>query len=349
MRTSAPCNNTPYNICRLDLWVDPVFDELVSASGVASLTVLPSRGDDARTLAGLRSAHAYHVSAAKDELPRPWFVSRELIRECPGLLCMSSSGAGFDTIDVEACTEAGIAVVNQAGMNAYSVAEMTFALLLALERRVVLSHNRLRTENGFTRESLMGHEIRGKRIGLIGIGQIGRRVAEIAKGFGMHVMAFDPLLDAETIRARGAEPADFETLLKQADIVSLHCPLDARTRGMFGAAQYAAMKPGALFLTTARGGIHDEDALHAALVSGHLGGAGLDVWLREPPGNDAPLLQLPNVVATFHTGGVTHEARRSVARGSAEQLLMMLRGERPPRLVNPEVWERAAARIAKLA
>jgi D-3-phosphoglycerate dehydrogenase len=336
-----------FRICRLDLWVDPIFDELVRQSGLGELSVLPSRGDEAGTLEGLQRAHAYHVSAAKDELPRRWFVSRELIRECPNLMAVSSSGAGFDTIDVAACTEAGIPVVNQAGMNADSVAEMTFALLLAVERRVGLSHTRLRTENGFSRESLMGHEIRGKRLGLVGIGEIGRRVAHIAKAFGMEVLAYDPLLDPATIRVRGAEPVDLDALLEQADVVSLHCPLDEGTRGMFGAAQYAAMKPGAVFLSTARGGIHDEEALHAALASGHLGGAGLDVWLREPPGNDAPLLQLPNVAATFHTAGVTHEARRNVARGSAEQLVMMLRGERPPRLLNPEVWPRALERIAR--
>jgi D-3-phosphoglycerate dehydrogenase len=335
-------------LCRLDLWVHPIFDELVTRSGQATLAVLPAHGDDGRTLDGLRQAHAYHVSAAKDELPRQWFVSHELLRECPGLLCVSSSGAGFDTIDVAACTEAGVPVVNQAGMNADSVAELTFGLLLAVQRRIVASHNRLRTDSGFTRESLMGREIRGTRIGLVGIGQIGSRVARIARGFGMTVCAYDPFLDAATIRERGADPVDLDTLLATADVVSLHCPLNAGTRGMFGAPQYAAMKPGAVLLSTARGGIHDEAALDAALESGHLAGAGLDVWLQEPPGNDAPLLRRENVVGTFHTAGVTHEARRNVARGSAEQLLMMLRGERPPRLLNPEVWPRALERLASL-
>lgn len=333
-------------ICRLDLWVHPVFDELISRSGQATLAVLQAHGNDEQTLQGLRQAHAYHVHAAKDELPRRYFLGAELLRECPRLLCVSSSGAGYDPIDVAACTEAGIPVVNQAGMNADSVAEHTFALLLAVQRRVVLSHNQLHTASGFTRESLMGHEIRGLRIGLVGMGEIGTRVARIAAGFGMTVCAYDPLLDPATIRQRGAEPLDLDTLLKTSDVVSLHCPLDANTRGMFGSRQYEAMKPGAIFLSTARGGIHDEAALDAALGSGHLAGAGLDVWLREPPGNDEPLLQRHNVVATFHTAGVTHEARRNVARGSAEQLLMMLRGEKPPRLVNPDVWPRALERLA---
>lgn len=323
-------------VCRLDLWVDPIFDELVAQS--AQLSVVPAHGAHDRTLAQLRQAHAYLASAAKDELPREWFVSQELLRECPNLLCVSSSGAGFDTIDVAACTDAGVAVVNQAGMNAHSVAEHTFALLLAVQRRIVLSHQRLRTATGFSRESLMGHEIHGTCIGLVGLGEIGRRVAAIAHGFGMRVCAYDPLLDDATIRERGAEPADMDTLLATADVVSLHCPLNTQTRRMFSTRQFAAMKPGSVFITTARGGIHDETALEAALSSGHLAGAGLDVWDQEPPGNDAPLLQHSNVVGTFHTAGVTHEARRNVARGAAEQLIMMLRATRPPRLLNPDVW-----------
>ncbi|QVQ28425.1 hydroxyacid dehydrogenase [Achromobacter deleyi] len=335
-------------LCRLDLWLNPVFDEIIGDAPGISLSVLPARGDDARTLAGLKTAHAYHVSAAKDELPRQWFVNADLIAQCPDLVCVSSGGAGYDTVDVAACTAAGIAVVNQAGGNAASVAEHTYALLLAVQRRVVESHNRLRHDTGFTREDLMGHEIHGGVIGLVGIGQIGTRVARIAQGFGLRVIAHDPLLDAGTIRSRGAEPVTLDQLLAQSDVVSLHCPLDASTRGLFGARAFAAMKPDAVFISTARGGIHDEAALHDALRAGHLRGAGLDVWEQEPPAPDAPLLGLANVVATFHTAGVTHEARRNVARSSATQLIAMLRGERPPQLVNPEVWPVAAARIANL-
>ena len=303
----------PKRLCRLDLWLNPVFDQLIDAEPGIGLSVLPARGDDARTLAGLKTAHAYHVSAARDELPRQWFVNAELISQCPDLVCVSSGGAGYDTVDVPACTAAGIAVVNQAGGNAASVAEHTYALLLAVQRRVVESHQRLRHDTGFSREDLMGHEIHGTVIGLVGIGQIGSRVARIAQGFGMRVIAHDPLLDADTIRSRGAEPVGLAELLAQSDVVSLHCPLDTSTRGLIDARAFAAMKPGAVFISTARGGIHDEAALYDALQGGHLRGAGLDVWQQEPPPRDAPLLGLPNVVATFHTAGVTHEARRNVA------------------------------------
>ncbi len=343
--TAAPATA---RLCRLDLWLDPAFDQIIGAAPGVALSVLPARGDDSRTLAGLRAAHAYHVSAAKDELPRQWFVGPELIAQCPDLVVVSSGGAGYDTVDVAACTRAGIAVVNQAGANAASVAEHTYALLLAVQRRVVESHQRLQRDTDFSREDLMGHEIHGSTIGLVGLGQIGTRVAQIARGFGLHVLAHDPLLDDDVIRSRGAQPASLSDLLAQSDIVSLHCPLDASTRGLFDARAFAAMRPDAVFLSTARGGIHDENALLDALRGGHLRGAGLDVWQHEPPPRDAPLLALPNVVATFHTAGVTHEARRNVARSSANQLLAMLRGERPPQLINPEVWPSARERIAAL-
>lgn len=172
------------------------------------------------------------------------FVNSQLIEQCPNLLCISSGGAGYDTVDVEACSRAGIAVVNQAGANAHSVAEHTFALLLAVVKRVVESDNKLRHESGFTREALMGDEIYGGTIGLIGLGEIGTRTARVAQGFGLTVLAYDPLLSPEQIRERGAQPATLEALLQQSDFVSLHCPLNTSTYHMIGAEQFAAMKRG---------------------------------------------------------------------------------------------------------
>ncbi|MGY2290965.1 hydroxyacid dehydrogenase [Pseudomonas sp. SDO528_S397] len=334
---------------RLDLWISPAFDQRVGGQEHLALQVLPYRGDDARTLAGLRQAHAYHVSAAKDELPSPWFVNEALIQQCPDLLCVSSGGAGFDTVDLAACTRAGIAVVNQAGANAHSVAEHMFGLLLAVVKRIVESDGRLRHQSGFSREDLMGEEIHGNTLGLIGLGEIGRRVARIAEGFGLEVLAYDPHLSADEIRARGAQPVALDVLLARSDYVSLHCPLNADTHHLMGAEQFAAMKPGAVFISTARGGIHDEAALFQALSKGHLSGAGLDVWACEPPAHDAPLLSLPNVVATFHTAGVTHGGRRNVAVSSANQIIAVLRGERPPHLQNPQVWEWVRERVLKAA
>lgn len=333
-------------VARLDLWIDPAFDDAIGRDPSLALQVLPANGD-AATATGLAGAHAYHVSAAKDEVPARWQVSADLLMQCPQLLCVSSGGAGYDTVDVAACTRAGVAVVNQAGANAASVAEMTFALLLSLVKRLDESQAALRAGTAVSREALMGREIEGRVLGLVGIGEIGRRVARIAAGFGLRIIACDPLVPAAQIVERGAEPVSFEALLEQTDIVSLHCPLDAVTRGMFDASAFQRMKRGALFVSTARGGIHDEDALLAALESGHLAGAGLDVWKVEPPPPGSGLLQRSNVVAAFHTGGVTHEGRRKVAQGSATQIMEMLAGRQPARLLNPEVWPRFLRRLAE--
>jgi D-3-phosphoglycerate dehydrogenase / 2-oxoglutarate reductase len=237
-------------------------------------------------------------------------------------------------------------VVNQTGGNAVSVAEHTFGLLLGVSRKMIECDRRMRRETGFGREQVMGREIHGKTIGIVGIGNVGTRVAALARAFGMNVLATDPLLDAAEITRRGARPVALDELLAQSDVVSLHCPRDATTLKMIDADAFARMKPGAIFVTTARGGIHDEQALEAALASGRLAGAGIDVWDQEPPPLDHPLLARDNVFATFHTAGVTHEARRNMATIAAEQVTGVLAGQRPPRLVNPQVWPAFSERFA---
>lgn len=339
-------------VVRTDLWIDAAFDARLKNEPGVSLAVFPARGNAAAAWDLLAAAHVYHVSAAKDELPHEWFVTADLLARCPELLCVSSSGAGYDTVDVAACTAAGVAVVNQAGGNAASVAEHTLAMMLGLSRRMVECDRRMRRETITSREAIMGHEIRGKVLGIVGIGHVGTRVAALARAFGMEVIAADPYVKPDEIERRGAKPVALDDLLAQADFVSLHCPRDATTLKMIDARAYARMKKGAIFLTTARGGIHDEQALVQALRSGHLAGAGLDVWDREPPPPDHPLLAMDNVYATFHTAGVTHECRRDVAAMGAEQIVQVLQGGRPPRLVNPQVWaayEERRARILRCA
>jgi D-3-phosphoglycerate dehydrogenase len=191
----------------------------------------------------------------------------------------------------------------------------------------------------------MGNEMSGKVVGLVGIGHIGSRVAKLARAFDMEVLAVDPYLTEEEIARRGATAVSFDDLLQRSDFVSLHCPRDQGTLKMMNAATFARMKKGAVFVTTARGGIHDEAALLDALTSGHLYGAGLDVWEKEPPPLDHPLLKQRNVVATYHTAGVTYEARRNMATFAAEQIVGILKGGRPPRLINPEVWPAYAKRF----
>ncbi len=336
------------HVVRFDTWVDPAFDERLAREADIDLEVCAIAGPEDEGWAALRRANVFHVSPAKDELPRRLFVTAGLLERCPSLLCVSSAGAGYDTVDVAACTKVGVAVVNQAGGNAASVAEFTLGLMLDVSRRISESDRRLRRERGFAREDVMGREIGGKVLGLVGIGHIGSRVASLARAFGMTVFASDPYLTDEEIGRRGAVAVTLVDLLARSDIVSLHCPRNEETLKLIDAQAFARMKPGALFITTARGGIHDEAALLDALRSGHISGAGLDVWAQEPPPLDHPLLKLENAVATYHTAGVSHEARRNVAAIAAEQIVGLLKGGRPPRLVNQEVWPAYAARFDAL-
>lgn len=341
--------NTPMRTVRTSLWIDPIYDRLMQAEPGIELKVMDVHGPQAQAWELLSQAHVYQIAATKDDLPKPFFAQSELIAQCPHLLVVSSNGAGFDTVDAQACTEAGILVVNQSGGNARSVAEHTFGLMLGLSRRMIECDRKMHRTNDLTREEVMGHEITGKTLGLVGIGQVGTQVARIAQVFDMKVLACDPHVAPDEVRRRGAEPVDLDTLLAQSDVVSLHCPRDASTLRMMNAQRYAQMKPGAIFITTARGGIHDEQALAEALRSGHLSGAGLDVWDQEPPPLDHPLLAMDRVYVTFHTAGVTHEARRNVARMGAEQLIAYKNGlALPPRCANPQAWPAHLARRKRI-
>jgi D-3-phosphoglycerate dehydrogenase len=302
---------------------------------------------EAEIAAMLTDCHGYYARAARDELPRPWHVTADFLGRFPQLLMVASYGAGYDTIDVDACTAAGVIVVNQAGGNAEGVAEHALGMMLSLLKRIPEAHAQLRAGTLGARESLMGRELTGRTVGIVGLGHVGSRTAQLANAFGCTVLAVDPYLDAQTCAARGARKTDLAQVLAESDIVTVHCPLTRETRGMFGAAQYAAMRKGALFISTARGSIHDETALHAALVSGHLAGAGLDVWEKEPPAPAHPLLSHPAVMASPHTAGVTHESRERVARMAAEAFAVAASGKAPPRLLNPAAVERFTARWKK--
>ena len=233
-------------------------------------------------------------------------------------------------------------------MNAGAVAEHTLGMMLSLSKRIGESDRRLRRERGFPREELMGHDIAGKVLGIVGIGHIGTRVARLADAFGMTVLAYDPYVPAAEIIRRGARPVAFDELIAASDFVSIHCPRTAETLGMIGARAFGGMRKGAFLVTTARGGIVDETALFDALKSGRLSGAGVDVWDREPPPLQHPLLTLDNVIATYHTAGVTVEARRNMAAQAAEQIVGLLKGGRPPRLINPEAWPAYRERFAAI-
>jgi D-3-phosphoglycerate dehydrogenase len=326
----------------------PIFAELLQARGDVRLDRLEndSPGDIAGPI--LAAAHAYQVGAARDELARIFHVDADLLRRAPNLLIASSNGAGYDPIDVAACTKAGVLVLNQSGGNKQSVAEHVLAMLLTLSKRIVETDRAMRREANLNRNTYLGTEAHGKTIGIVGLGNIGTRVAELTRGLlGMRVLACDPYLSAAEIERRGAEKVDLDTLLAGADYVSVNCPLTEETRGMIRARQFALMHPSAYFITTSRGFIHDEAALADALRNKRIAGAGLDVWAKEPPPLDHPLLEFDNVVVSPHTAGVTREARANMGRIAAEQLLDALDGKRPPRIVNPEAWPAYARRFER--
>lgn len=296
----------------------------------------------------LAAAHAYQVGAARDELAKHFHVDADLLARAPNLLIVSSNGAGFDPVDVDACTAAGVVVVNQSGGNAHSVAEHALAMLLTLSKRIIEADRALRREANVSRNALMGNEVQGKTIGIVGLGNVGRRIAVLCNSlFAMKVLAYDPYLTADEMAARGGEKVELDELLRRSDFVSISCPLNNENRGMIGTRQFALMQPHAYFITTARGFIHDEAALCEALRDKRIAGAGLDVWAKEPPPPDHPLLQFDNVLASPHTAGVTKEARENMGRIAAEQMLDTLDGKRPPRIINPEVWPAYARRFER--
>ena len=288
----------------------------------------------------LSQAHAYQIGSSRQELAMKYQGYAPLLARCPNLVVLSTNGAGFDTVNLADATAAGIAVVNQAGGNKEGVAEHVMAMMLSLSKKIMLSDHQMRRGGTYNRRDFMGDDLLGRTIGMIGLCNVGSRVAELCRGlFQMRVLAFDPYLTAEQIAERGGEKvAVLDDLLRQADYVSVNCPHTAETRGMMGAREYALMQPHAYFITTARGGIHDEAALAAALTAGTIAGAGLDVWEDEPPPSGHPLLHFDNVLVSPHTAGITRQSRYNIARIAAEQMIDILDGKRPPRLLNPEVW-----------
>lgn len=308
---------------------------------------IPLEVSTGEAIQALSSCHGYYVMAARDELPAPLHVHAELLGKLPNLLMAASYGAGYDPCNPEACTDAGVLLVNQAGGNAEGVAEHAVGMMLACLKRMPEAQASMIAGTARNRATLLGRELRGRVVGLVGCGHIGTRVTEIVKAaFGCHVIVCDPFLDAATIAARGAEKVDFATLLAEADVVSLHCPLSPQTRGMINAEAFAAMKKGVIFVTTARGSIHDEAALLEALNSGQVASAGLDVWEVEPPPVDHPLLHHRAVIASQHTAGVTEESRANITKIAALAFSELAAGRMPPRIVNPEAKAKFAARYA---
>jgi D-3-phosphoglycerate dehydrogenase len=252
-------------------------------------------------------------------------VTQELVSSGSRLKVVGRAGVGLDNVDVEACTARGILVINAPTANIMSATEHTMAMLLALCRNIPEAHASVK-RGEWSRAKFMGIELHEKTLGIIGFGRIGTRLTARARAFGMRVIAYDPYIGSNVFKEHGAEQVTLDELLAQADIITVHTPLTDETRGMLGASEIAKMKNGVIALNIARGGIWDEAALAAALDSGKVGGAAIDVYVDEPPGGEHPLVRAKNVIVSPHIGANTIEAQDRVAVQTAEMVVEALRG-----------------------
>ncbi len=330
-------------------WMDPVAEEILSGKDGIDLHKLSFGDPEEGNWAALAEAHGYQLLPTY-EIQEPFFPKKPLIDRCPNLLAFSVTGSGYDMIDVEACTDAGILVVNQTGANAQSVAQHVLGMMLVLSKQIVQGDRQMRLGPGdWGRWDFKGKELTGRTIGIIGLGNIGRRVSALTGGvFGMKVIAYDPYISDADFQERGGESVGFDEIFRQSDFVSVNCPLSEETAGMIGEREFELMKPTAYFITTARGGIHDEAALARVISEGLIAGAGLDVFAEEPPPADHPLMAFDNVIVSPHIAGITDDCTYNMASWAAEQWLTIFQGARPPRLINPDVWPAYRERFGRV-
>lgn len=278
----------------------------------------------------------------------PCKLRADAIRAGDKLVVISTSGRGTDAVDIEAATAQGIAVVNNPGFGSVPVSEHTLGLMLDLAKQISRSNSEVRKGKGWGE----GHastriHLEGRTLGVIGCGQIGTEVVrKCVTGFRMRVLVYDPYIPPSKAEAVGGIwVEDLARLLGESDFVSLHPELTEETRGMIGEVELRQMRPDAFLINTARGQVVQQAPLLRALDEGWIAGAALDVFDPEPPPADSPLYASNNLILSPHIAGLTLEVRREMALSAATQILQVLRGERPPHLVNPEVWGHVAQRL----
>jgi D-3-phosphoglycerate dehydrogenase len=276
-------------------------------------------------LAALADASAVLIRSATK-------VDAEAIAAAKGLKVVARAGVGLDNVDIKAATEAGIMVVNAPTSNIISAAELTVGHILSLARHIPAAHGAL-ADGQWKRSKYSGVELYEKTIGIIGLGRIGALITARLQAFGTNIVAYDPYVTATRAQQLGVTLLPLDELLAQSDFVTIHMPKTPETTGMIGDAQFAIMKPTAFIVNVARGGLIDEDALHRALTAGTIAGAGLDVFVHEPPVG-SPLLALPNIVVTPHLGASTDEAQEKAGVSVARSVRLALSGELVPDAVN---------------
>ncbi len=302
------------------------------------LAVLRDGGLEVREAAGCSRPELDTLIAKADALivRSKTKVTSAMLHAAPTLQVIGRAGVGVDTIDVEAATRCGIVVLNTPESSTIATAEHTLALMLSVCRNIRAGQERVQ-ERRWSAQGLAGSELSGKTLGVIGLGRIGAAVAARARGFGMTVLAHDAVVSEARAESLGVKLVTLDELLKRSDFVTLHTPLTPQTHGLIGARELALMKPGARIVNCARGGLVEEAALLAALESGRIAGAALDVIADEPPKPDSPawaLLRHPHVVATPHLGGSTIEAQERIAIELCRDIVAVLCGRPPAGAVN---------------
>ena len=314
---------------------------VVQAFHADGMRLLEARGDVTVEIAdGALEELAEKIADADGVTIRTSLLPAAVIERALRLKVVSRHGVGYDNIDVDALTRRGIPLAIAADANATAVAEHTLYLMLALAKQG-LRYDRATREGGWAvRNSLEAVDLAGRRVLVMGFGRIGREVARRCAAFGMAVMVYDPYVQANVIEAAGdyRSVPDFEAALPETDVLTVHMPLGADSRGLIGAAELAALPAHAFVINAARGGIVDETALHDALTSGKIAGAGLDVFDQEPPPDDHPLFALENVILSPHSAGLSKEAAIRMAISTAKNVLAGIDGKLDPSMVvNREV------------
>ncbi len=295
--------------------------------------------------------HGADADAALISAIEPYTAN--VIRSMPKCRILARTGIGFNNIDAEEATRQGIAVAIVLDASVNEVSDQAMAFLLAFSRRIFPIAQAVR--EGLWKAGSKGMEkargqmfrLNEQTLGVVGVGRIGSRMAMKARAFGMRVLGYDPYLSSEELKAKGAEKVEFADLLRESDYISIHTPLSAETKNMFGSTQFRQMKPSAVVINTARGAIIDEKALCQALSEGLIAGAGLDVTNPEPPSTDSPLLKMDQVLVTGHFAYFSETSVRELHVKSAEAIIAALQGRFPPFLANPDVTERPNCRIKK--
>lgn len=282
---------------------------------------------------------------------RPWVDRQTFARGAADLVAIGRSGAGYDKIDLAACTEHGVALFNAPLALTHATASSALMFMLALAKRLPEQERITRSGRWDLQPRVMGTELQGRALGIVGLGQSGRELARLVGPFAMRVLAHSPHADPEAARALGVRLTTLEEVLRESDFVSLHCRLNAATRGLIGADQLALLKPTAYFINVARGELVDQSALVEALRERRIAGAGLDVFAVEPLPPDDPLLKLNNVIVTPHWSPATSDIWSATGRAMAEGMHQCARGRVPSNVVNVEVLDRPSfqAKLARFA